>query len=82
MQSAKLQKDKLELIYQIIHCENNDVIESIKSFLKNKNDYILTFEQIAILEETSEKYHSGEEPSYSWDEVKANARKNFNDKKD
>jgi hypothetical protein len=35
--------------------------------------FTLSDEQKLILEEGTDKYHSGEEPSYTWQEIKNNA---------
>lgn len=82
MQSPNLQKDKLELIEKIIHIEDKSVLDYIKSILtEDSSEYELTDEQKQIVEEATAKYYSGEEPSFTWEEVKNNARKKFNEKK-
>ncbi len=76
MQSTNLQKDKLELIEKIIHLEDKSILDSIKSILtEDSSEYELTDEQKLIVEEATAKYYSGEEPSFTWEEVKNNARK-------
>ena len=76
MQSTNLQKDKLELIEKIIHLEDKSILDSIKSILtEDCSEYELTDEQKLIVEEATAKYYSGEEPSFTWEEVKNNARK-------
>jgi hypothetical protein len=82
MQSANLQKDKLELIEKIIHTEDQSTIDFLKNILNDENlEYQLSNEQKLILQEATEKYYSGEEPSFTWEQVKINARKNHNEKK-
>ena len=82
MQPTNLQKDKLDLIDKIIHTEDQSKLDFLKSAFDDDNlDYELSIEEKLILEEATTKYYSGEEPSFSWDEVKANARKNYNEKK-
>lgn len=82
MQSTNLQKDKLALIEKIIHIEDKSVLDYIKSILtEDSSEYELTDEQKQIVEEATAKYYSGEEPSFTWEEVKNNARKKFNEKK-
>jgi len=82
MQSTNLQKDKLDLIERIIHTEDQSILDFIKSVLNDEAlEYQLSDEQKLILEEATEKYYSGEEPSFTWEEVKINARKSFNEKK-
>ncbi len=82
MQSTNLQKDKLDLIDKIIHTEDQSKLDFLKSVFNDDTlGYELSDEQKLILEEATEKYYSGEEPSFSWNEVKANARKNYNEKK-
>lgn len=82
MQSTNLQKDKLDLIDKIIHTEDQNTLNFLKSILNDGNiEYQLSNEQKSILEEATEKYYSGEEPSFTWEQVKINARKNHNEKK-
>lgn len=82
MQSTNLQKDKLELIEKIIHLEDKNTLDYIKSILNDEtSEYELTNEQKLVLEEATEKYYSGEEPSFTWEEIKINARKSYNEKK-
>ena len=82
MQTAQIQKDKLKIIEKILQIEDESIIESIKMILNPEDsEYVLSKDQKLILEETTAKYYSGEEPSFPLEEVKANARKNLNDKK-
>ncbi len=82
MQSTNLQKDKLDLIEKIIRLQDKTKLDYLKSILNDENlEYKLSNEQKLILEEATEKYYSGEEPSFTWEEVKANARKTHNEKK-
>ena len=82
MQSTNLQKDKLELIEKIIRLEDKNTLDYIKSILTEEtSEYELTNEQKLILEEATAKYYSGEEPSFTWEEIKINARKSYNEKK-
>ncbi|MFV8371312.1 hypothetical protein [Flavobacterium sp. LB2P74] len=76
MQSTNLQKDKLELIEKIIHLEDKNTLDYIKSILNDEtSEYELTNEQKLVLEEAIQKYYSGEEPTFTWKEIKINARK-------
>ena len=59
----------------------DEIKNFIEGFSEDTNDYVLTEEQKTILEDATEKYYSGKESSFSWDEVKANARKNYDGKK-
>lgn len=82
MQSSNLQKDKLELIEKIILTDDQSTLDQIKSILNDEtSEYELTAEQKLIVEEATAKYLSGEEPSFTWKQVKNNARKRFNEKK-
>lgn len=82
MQSTNLQKQKLELIEKIIHTDDQNTLDFLKSILNNEpSEYELTEEQKLILKEATAKYYSGEEPSFTWEQVKNNARKNYNEKK-
>ncbi len=82
MQSTNLQKDKLALIEKIIHTEDQSTIDFLKDVFSDDNsEYELTDEQKLIVEDATAKYYSGEEPSFTWEEVKNNVRKSFNEKK-
>jgi len=82
MQSSNLQKDKLELIEKIILTDDQSTLDQIKNILNDEtSEYELTAEQKLIVEEATAKYLSGEEPSFTWEQVKANARKSLNEKK-
>jgi len=82
MQPTNLQKDKLELIDKIIHTEDQSTLDFLKNVLNDEPlEYELTHEQELILDESTAKYYSGEEPSFTWEEIKNNARKNFHEKK-
>ena len=82
MQSTNLQKDKLALIEKIIHTEDQSTIDFLKDVFSDDNsEYELTDEQKSIVEDATAKYYSGEEPSFTWEEVKNNVRKSFNEKK-
>ena len=82
MQPTNLQKDKLELIDKIIHTEDQSTLDFLKNVLNDEPlEYELTHEQKLILDESTAKYYSGEEPSFKWEEIKNNARKNFHEKK-
>lgn len=76
MQSANLQKQKLELIEKIIHTDDQSTLDFLKSVLNDEpSEFKLSEEQKLIVEEATAKYYSGEEPSFTWDEVKNNIRK-------
>lgn len=82
MQSANLQQQKLELIEKIIQTDDQNTLDFLKSILNDEtSEYELSEEQKLILEEATAKYYSGEEPSFTWEEVKNNARKKYNEKK-
>ncbi|TDD97360.1 addiction module protein [Flavobacterium cellulosilyticum] len=82
MQSTNLQKDKLDLIDKILHTEDQSTLDFLKSILIDENqEFQLSDEQKTILEKATEKYYSGEEPSFTWEQVKINARKSHNEKK-
>jgi hypothetical protein len=86
MQPVQLQKDKLDLIEWITQLEDASVLQKIKEIMLEEDTYGFTLseEQKLILEEGTEKYLSGDESSYSWDEIKNNAerlKKLINEKK-
>ncbi len=70
MQPTNLQKDKLDLIDEIIHTEDQSTLNFLKSIFNDGTlKYPLSEEQKLILEEATEKYYPGKEPSFTWDEV-------------
>lgn len=76
MQSTNLQKDKLELIDKIIHTDDQSTLDFLKNVLNDEpSEFKLSEEQKLILEEATAKYYSGEERSFTWEEVKNNIRK-------
>lgn len=82
MQPTNLQKDKLDLIDKIIHTEDQSTLDFLKNvFNYDSSEYELTNEQKLILEDATAKYYSGEAPSFTWEEIKKNARKSYNEKK-
>jgi len=83
MQSVQLQKDKSEIIEWIKQLEDSTIIDHIKSLMSSKGSdaYSLTAEQIIEVRERSEKYLSGEDKGFTWDEVKDRARKKLDEKK-
>lgn len=86
MQSVQLQKDKLELIEWITQLEDETVVQKLKQIMLEEDSYgfTLTDEQKLILEEGTEKYLTGEERAYSWNEIKnssAQLKKLINEKK-
>jgi len=86
MQSVQLQKDKLDLIEWITQLEDPAMIQKIKQIMIEEDNYgfSLSDEQKLILEEGTEKYISGEERDYSWEEIKnssAQLKKLINEKK-
>ncbi|RZJ71642.1 MAG: hypothetical protein EOO45_11700 [Flavobacterium sp.] len=86
MQSIQLQKDKLELIEWITQVEDSAVIEKLIEMMNEEDNYgfRLSDEQKLMLEESSAKYESGQERSYSWEEVQEQAmeiKKRLNEEK-
>lgn len=86
MQRVQLQKDKLDLMEWISQLEDASVLQKLKQIMLEEDSYGFTLsdEQNLILEEGTEKYISGKERSYSWDEIKNSAaqlKKLINEKK-
>ena len=84
MQNTQMQKDKLDLIEKIIQLEDSETLEMLKDILDDDNSYELTDEQKLMVEESYEKYISGEERGYSWEEIQENIdgiKKNINEKR-
>lgn len=64
---------KLELIEQILSTESIEIINEVKALLNQSDKPALTDEHYKILEERALKYSKSKE-SFTWDEVKANAK--------
>ncbi len=72
MQSANLQKDKLELIEKIIHTEDQGTLDFLKNILNDEPvDFKLSEEQQNIVRENTENYLSGKDKGKSWEEIKS-----------
>jgi len=72
MQSANLQKQKLELIEKIIHTDDQNTLDFLKSILNDEPvDFKLSEEQQNIVRENTENYLSGKDKGKSWDEIKS-----------
>jgi hypothetical protein len=72
MQSANLQKDKLELIEKIIHTEDQGILDFLKNILNEEPvDFKLSEEQQNIVRENTENYLSGKDKGKSWEEIKS-----------
>lgn len=83
MQQLQMQKDKLDIIEWVKHLQDSHLVEYLKQLMSSKQDdtYILTEEQKAEVRESHERYLSGEDKGFTWDEVKDRARKRLNETK-
>ncbi len=81
MQSPQLQKDKLKLIEKIMETDDKVLIDYFNDVLSNGlSDYQLSEEQLQMIEESREKYISGEDKGKSWNELKNTLLKKRNEK--
>lgn len=72
MQSANLQKDKLELIEKIIHTEDQSTLDFLKNILNDEPvEFKLNEEQQNMVRENTENYLSGKDKGKSWEEIKS-----------
>ncbi|MCR5863144.1 hypothetical protein LRS05_13865 [Flavobacterium sp. J372] len=83
MQQLQMQKDKLDIIEWIKHLEDSHIVEYLKQLMSSNDSdsYVLTEEQKAEVRESHEKYLSGEDKGFTWEEVKERARKRFDEQK-
>jgi hypothetical protein len=72
-----VQATKLELIEMLLRTEEESVLKKIKELLEtfSINDSELTEADYKILDQRREKHLSGHSSSFSWEEVKEDARK-------
>ena len=69
---------KLQLIERLLHTQDEGLLKKIASLFKKEADVEedgLTDEQYNIVQERYEEYKRGEGKSYTWEEVRENARK-------
>lgn len=83
MQQLQMQRDKLDIIEWIKHLEDSHIVEYLKQLMSSNDSdsYVLTEEQKAEVRESHEKYLSGEDKGFTWEEVKERARKRFDEQK-
>lgn len=83
MQQLQMQKDKLDIIEWIKRLEDSHIVEYLKQLMSSNDSdsYVLTEEQKAEVRESHEKYLSGEDKGFTWEEVKERARKRFDEQK-
>ena len=72
MQTSQFQKDKLELIEQIILLNDKSTLNDLKEIFKSKNQYKLSSEEMNVVRENTQNYLSGNDKGKSWNEVKSN----------
>ena len=72
MQTTQFQKDKLDLIEQIILLKDKSTLNDLKDILNFKNDYKLSDEEMNVVRESTKNYLSGIDNGKSWNEVKSN----------
>ncbi|MEO7080715.1 MAG: hypothetical protein ABIY71_04270 [Flavobacteriales bacterium] len=69
---------KLQLIERLLRTQDEGLLKKIASLFKKEADVEedgLTDEQYNIVQERYEEYKRGEGKSYTWEEVRENARK-------
>jgi hypothetical protein len=72
-----IQATKLELIKKLLNTTEEAVLAEIWKILEEgqRNDRVLSKEEYDMINERRKRHLNGESPSFSWDEVKQQARR-------
>lgn len=74
-----IELSKLELIEMLLHTQSEAVLNKVKAVLQeepeNTSEDFRNEAFYNMLDERREEYLSGKGKSYTWEEIKANARK-------
>lgn len=70
---------KLELIDMLLKIEEESVLKKVKDLLEDfsRSDYSLIEKDYAIIDQRREMHFSGGSKSYSWNEVKKEAKQSL-----
>lgn len=70
-----IELSKLELIEMLLHTKSEAVLQKVKAVLLEEPEDFRDEAFYAMLNERREEYLKGEGKSFTWEEIKANARK-------
>lgn len=79
---TSLESKKLRVLEKLANTFEESVLDKVESILnkeEGQSKYNIPKEHYRLLEEDHQKYLSGELETYSWEEVKENARKAFDE---
>lgn len=66
---------KIELVQKLLQTESAEVLTEIKTLLAGQSGYVLTNEDVTLLEERQANYAAGKSKIFTREEVKELARK-------
>ena len=69
-----LQLEKIELIELLLNTKKEAVLKKLRAILEKDQEINLTPEDYDIIDKRRASHLNNETKSYSWDEVKSNAR--------
>ncbi|MBC5835612.1 hypothetical protein G6N05_12725 [Flavobacterium sp. F372] len=69
-----LQLEKIELIELLLNTKKEAVLKKLRAILEKDQEINLTTEDYDIIDKRRELHLKNETKSYSWEEVKSNAR--------
>jgi hypothetical protein len=69
-----LQLEKIELIELLLNTKKESVLKKLRAILEKEHEINLTPEQYQIIDKRRESHLKSETKSYSWEQVKTNAR--------
>lgn len=69
-----LQLEKIELIELLLNTKKEAVLKKLRAILEKDQEVNLTTEDYDIIDKRRALHLNNETKSYSWDEVKSNAR--------
>ena len=73
--SMKLNELKISLVQQILHSEDADELRTVDELLNHGAPFELSAKEKAELDKDFADYKAGKGRNYTWNEVKAHARK-------
>jgi len=78
--STTLETKKLRVLERLAETYNEAIFDKVQKLLDHEGiGYTIPKKHYDLLEEDRKKYLSGEMETFTWDEVKENARKAFNE---
>ncbi len=69
-----LQLEKIELIELLLNTKKEDVLKKLRAILEKEQDINQTSEDYEIIDKRRSSHLNNKTKSFSWDEVKSNAR--------